>query len=161
MKIRENWSLRFCQRFHVPGVMKIRENWSIWFLQDVPGFMKIRENWNLWFLQGFMYPGSWKLEKIQESRFHVRGVMKIRENWSIQWCENICPYFYSSLLIFEPLKVDLSQSIIFSKGWSQFREYVLRPKNSSFVHWDMNRLLRISYLKKRVQILGKWVMLWN
>ena len=75
-------------KFHIPGVIKIRENWSIWIL------------WN------FIYPGSWKSEKIEEFdfcevsctwgheswrklkhlifvRFRVPGVMKIRENWSI------------------------------------------------------------------------------
>ena len=31
--------------------------------------MKIRENWSIWFLRILMYPGSWKLDKIEESYF--------------------------------------------------------------------------------------------
>ena len=33
------------------------------------GVMKIGENWSIWFLSSFVYPGSWKLEKIEEFGF--------------------------------------------------------------------------------------------
>ena len=31
--------------------------------------MEIGENWSIWFLWNFVYPGSWKLEKIEVSEF--------------------------------------------------------------------------------------------
>ena len=71
--------------FYVLGVMKIDENSSVWFLRI---FMYGHKNrWKLKWLVfiDFMYPGSWKLMKIEVTdfyRFYVPGVMKIDENWS-------------------------------------------------------------------------------
>ena len=42
---------------------------SIFARFHVPRVMKIGENCKVWFLQGFMYPGSWKSEKIETSDF--------------------------------------------------------------------------------------------
>ena len=70
------------------------------------GVMKVEENWSIWFLRIFLYPGSWKLNRIEASDFcelsytrgheswrklkylifadfPVPGVMKIEENWSV------------------------------------------------------------------------------
>ena len=40
----------------------------------VPGVIKIGENWSIWFLWSFMYPGSWKFEKIEAFDFFVNFV---------------------------------------------------------------------------------------
>ena len=67
--------------FHVPVVMKIEENWIVWFLGI---FIKIEENWIVWFLRIFMYPGSWKLKKIESSDFWgFSWFMKVEENQSV------------------------------------------------------------------------------
>ena len=62
----ENWiklKLLILVKFHVPGVMKIKQNWSFWFL------------WS------FMYPGSWKLDKIEVSDFCEVSCTRGHENW--------------------------------------------------------------------------------
>ena len=46
----------------------------------VPGVMKIRENWSIRFFQGFMYAGSWKLEKIVKSDFCKVSCTRGHEN---------------------------------------------------------------------------------
>ena len=124
MKIRENWSIWFnevsCTRGHENwtklkclifcevSCTRGNENWRklkylIFVNFCVPGVMKIGQNWSVWFLWSFVYPGSWKLEKIKVFdiceflctrghenwaklkclifvKFRVPGVMKIGEN---------------------------------------------------------------------------------
>jgi len=59
----------------------------------VPGFMKIRENWSIRFWQGFMYPGSWKLEKIEASDFgkvSCPGSCKLEKIEASDFCKVSC-----------------------------------------------------------------------
>ena len=79
----ESWRKLKCRSFvdfHVPGVMKVEENQSVGFL-CTPGFMKIEENRSVWFLWIFMYPGSWKLNRIKASDFCGFSCTQGHENW--------------------------------------------------------------------------------
>ena len=90
MKVHINQTLRIYSIFMYPGSWKLKkieasdfcgfsctrghENWIeskrlIFVNFHVPGVMKVEENRSVWFLRIFLYPGSWKLKKIEVSDF--------------------------------------------------------------------------------------------
>ena len=90
MKIHKNQTLRFSLTFMTLGAWKstkircfdfLQLSWPrvhenpqkpdtlIFFNFYGPGYMKIHKNQTLWFSLIFMYPGSWKLKKIEASGF--------------------------------------------------------------------------------------------
>ena len=93
LKIGENWSVRFLCNFVKSEVSdfcevcvrswKLKKNKASEFCEVFvyPGDIKIGENWSFWFLWKFMYPGSWKLQKIEASDFFVILCTRGHGNW--------------------------------------------------------------------------------
>ena len=78
--------------FHVPGHESWRKlNRLIFVSFHVPVVMKIEENWIVWFLRIFMYPGSWKLNKIELSDF-CGFSWKLKKIEVSDFCEFSCTW---------------------------------------------------------------------
>ena len=113
-KIKHLFFVKFC----VSGVMKIGKKSSIWLSFMCTRWLSFtctrgHENW--WKIKylilvkcwswSFVYPGSWKLEKIKHLffvKFHVPVVMKIGVNWSIWFLWSL---MYPGSWKFEKIKV--------------------------------------------------------